>query len=884
MNLASPKPHRRHRIVRVSLMSGLLALSLLALSGAAPQRQTGATPNDVSIAGAPLTATKTAVINFTDLAEQDLRGMATAPPVRALYRPETLEDPEEPLPPAGLQSPRGADAMSSRPTRSFIASPSPSSSFMGLDDIPMVDSSYIIIPPDVGGAVGLDKVMCGFNNNYRIQNKATGATISTVGTATFWAAVTLPSERLSLTDPRTTYDPYNNRWIACMQTVGLNGAVLVGVSQTSDPSGAWNLYKFTGLSGSLGTNYQLDYPILGFNKNWVAITINRYTTGGTFSYGVGLVLDYPQLRAGVGTGSLFTLNVGAASTHFCTSPAVTYSATVDELYLVTHLSSGGATYAVDVISGTPGAPVYTVGAVAAVRPGGGWTQPGGNQQPQSAPIAGASTCGATPCKIESADSQVRSSPVYRNGNLWYAQTIGLPAGVLTRTAAQWTKITASTAPAFLDGGRVDDPTATATNGGKWYDHVALSVNANEDMMIGFTQFSSTQHPSAGYAMRLGTDGLGTIRDPFVAHAGDDYYHKTFSTTTGRNRWGDFTTVQVDPCDDQTLWALQEYGKTRVGTDDGNTGSNSSRWSSWWAAVAPVASLTCPSDQIAAPGATVNLMFRITNTGGVAGAFDYSISDAAGWGGPVSGTTPVLAPASFFDVFVDFTVSSTCTPLTDAITLSAQPVAPPQGCTVAGPVACTMTLSCDAATATLLGRFDVQAAGSGADIDWWSDAVGQISEWNLDRGLSADGPWTRINPAPIAMGSGGAFHFHDDAAISGSTYYRLLARMTGGGEQALGSTRISAGGDAFSFAIVGRNPSPGSMRLGYTLPRATPVRIDVFSVTGERVRTLVDRMETPGTHSVDFALRSGGRALSPGIYMVRISAGSDRQTLRVVGIE
>src|SRR5260221_196162 len=135
----------------------------------------------------------------------------------------------------------------------------------------MADSSYIIIPPDVAGAVGPTKVMDTHNNNYRIQDKATGAVISTVGTATFWAPVE-PAQNLNqLTDPRTTYDPYNNRWIAVMQTVNANGDVLLAVSQTSDPSGAWYEYRFTGFAAA----YLLDFPIIGFNKNWITITINR---------------------------------------------------------------------------------------------------------------------------------------------------------------------------------------------------------------------------------------------------------------------------------------------------------------------------------------------------------------------------------------------------------------------------------------------------------------------------------------------------------------------------------------------------------------------------------------------------------------------------------
>src|SRR5207249_3174729 len=107
-----------------------------------------------------------------------------------------------------------------------------------------------------------------------------------------------------------------------------------------------------------------------------------------------------------------------------------------------------------------------------------------------------------------------------------------------------------------------------------------------------------QHPSAGYAYHFASDGLGTLRDPFIYKPGEDYYHKTFSGT--RNRWGDFTTTAVDPCDDMSLWTLQEYAKTRTSTDDGNTGSNGSKWGTYWAQVAGPAlalGLGCQQDTI-----------------------------------------------------------------------------------------------------------------------------------------------------------------------------------------------------------------------------------------------------------------------------------------------
>src|SRR5439155_1598523 len=120
------------------------------------------------------------------------------------------------------------------------------------------------------------------------------------------------------------------------------------------------------------------------------------------------------------------------------------------------------TYTVDLVTGTPSAPVYTAGGTS-TRTGGGCAQPGGQLLPQSAPNSGTSAC-SPPCLIETQDAQVRSAPVYRGGSLYYTQTIGLPAALMTHTAVQWTKINA-TGGAFQDGGRIEDPTATSTNGG-----------------------------------------------------------------------------------------------------------------------------------------------------------------------------------------------------------------------------------------------------------------------------------------------------------------------------------------------------------------------------------------------------------------------------------
>lgn len=518
-----------------------------------------------SLQGTPATVAASAVINFSQLAAQEAAKPAPSGPAvpKLIHSPVTVPEADAP-------SQATPDALPAAPSPS-VPSPSPSSSFIGMTDIPTVGSGFVVIPPDTTGAVGLTKIFTTVNNNYVVQDKTTGALSAPVSMDTFWTGI----GATGTFDPRTIYDPYNDRWIvsAVSDSNSANSSILVGVSQTGDPGGTYFLFRVD--YDSTNTNWA-DFPCVGFNKNWVAINCNSVAQPGPAIPNKALVINYPSLRTNVFSATFFS------GTGTCAFPVSTYSSTENTLYVTTHLSSAGGTYRLDTITGTAAAPAYALGATKS-RTGGGWTQPLNQILPQSGPVAGTiSACGAgVPCPLETQDSQVRSEPVLRNGNIYYAQTVGLPAGGLTRTAAQWTKI--DTSGNFVDGGRVDDPTATSSNGGKWYAYASLSVNQNNDVLFGFSQFASNQHPAAGYTFRFGTDAAGTMQDPLIYKAGEDYYHKTFSLT--RNRFGDYSRTQVDPSNDFDLWTLQEYTMLRAGTDDGNTGSNSSKWSTWWAKIA-----------------------------------------------------------------------------------------------------------------------------------------------------------------------------------------------------------------------------------------------------------------------------------------------------------
>ncbi len=505
---------------------------------------------------------KTAVVNFKELSDKELlmpRNWLLAAPIPNEGR--EFEEPYSATAPQINPSP-------TNPTNPLVVSPSPLLSYEAAPDEAQGGgaSGTYNIPPDTHGAVGLDKVFVNLNNNYKVLDKATGAQLSLVSMPSFWSA--LGADATGAFDPRIMFDPYNNRWIVAAVSNGssANSRVLLAISQTWDPMGNYNLYAF---DPDTGATDWADFPMLGFNKNWVAIGVNNFTLAGTFTVGKMFVIDYPTILTGTANATVFS------GTAFCTHPATTYSASEPTLYSVNHIGSGAATYAMNTITGTPAAPVFTLGGTK-VRTGGGWVAPSGNIEPQQC----LSTCPGVIASLDASDAYIRHNVIFRNGFVWYAQTVSLPIGTYTHTGVQWTKLTAATGN-YADGGRVEDATATSSNGGQWYAYPSIAVNKNDDVLLGYSKFESDGYAGAAYSFRLGTDAPGTMQDVVIYKDGLDYYDKNFGGT--RQRWGDYSHTMVDPYDSVSLWTIQEYAKLRAAP---SVGGSTSKWGTWWAQVMP----------------------------------------------------------------------------------------------------------------------------------------------------------------------------------------------------------------------------------------------------------------------------------------------------------
>jgi hypothetical protein len=86
----------------------------------------------------------------------------------------------------------------------------------------------------------------------------------------------------------------------------------------------------------------------------------------------------------------------------------------------------------------------------------------------------------------------------------------------------------------------------------------------------------------------------------------------------------------------------------------------------------------------------------------------------------------------------------------------------------------------------------------------------------------------------------------------------------------------------AFAPAGPNPFRGSTTFALELAEVARVGLELYSVDGRRVRTLLDRVYEPGRYTLAWDGRDdGGRTVSPGVYYVRFVAGPKRFTHSVV---
>ena len=333
-----------------TLRATVASLLLLWVAAAAPVYAQSSVPGQKGQAAVHT------VINLADLARHETEH--PSPPGRKREIPDNDQAPPDDRIPQVIFVPPGEKGPLLR-TRAITVgpaaiSPSTSASFIGGTD----DDQFI--PPDTNGAVGPNHAVVMINNGITVFERTGACLLGCTPRITLDAFWTSTGATIVF-DPHVIYDPYNNRWIisATSDPQDAASSILVGVSATSDPTGTWNLFKIT--ADSAGTNWA-DYPAMGFNKNWVGLSVNLFTiSNNSFVKASVFAINKADLYA-VSPSLTFTRFDDTSS--FTQLPATTFDNSLSTLYLLENYNpnSGGFGYVrVSTITGTVGSETYTLG-------------------------------------------------------------------------------------------------------------------------------------------------------------------------------------------------------------------------------------------------------------------------------------------------------------------------------------------------------------------------------------------------------------------------------------------------------------------------------------------------------------------------------------------
>jgi len=388
------------------------------------------------------------------------------------------------------------------------------------------------IPPDPTMAVGPNHIISCVNSIFRIFDKD-GTILKTIGAGAWWAPV-WPDES---GDPQVIYDHYAGRWfLAWMQinTSNQTAGTLIAYSDDDDPLGTWYVYR-------LPLNSWGDYPHIGFDEEAIYIMTRQVTFSGFYQYNQIRILDKAQLyssNAGPVTytdiWNIRTPGGGPGSTALdVIHPSISYTPGNGGWFYWARGSIGGIVpsnfYAIYKIINPLTAPRIR-GKVLSVTTY--YTPPNANQ-------LGGGT------RLETI-GWISRAPVVRDDTLYVAHDVRNSTNN-AYSSIKYLKVDLNTVLIVEDVEFGSD--------GKFYLYPALTVDKDHNIAITFSRSADTEYVGAYYSTKHASDPPGLSPSQAFAE-GQGNYDVTFGQ--GRNRWGDYMGIYLDPDNFYDVWMLTEY--------------------------------------------------------------------------------------------------------------------------------------------------------------------------------------------------------------------------------------------------------------------------------------------------------------------------------------
>jgi len=393
-------------------------------------------------------------------------------------------------------------------------------------------------PSDSNGAIGSNYFVEIVNTDLAVFNKTTDAPVyGPVPINTLWTGFGGGCETNNDGDPTVVYDHIANRWVISQFSVSTTPYLqCVAVSTTSDPTGSYYQYSFQ------YTDFP-DYPKIGVWPDAYYTTFNMFGNGGN-SFSGGEVCAYDRA----------SMLQGLSATQQCFTVGTSYGGLLpSDLDGSTLPPAGSPNY------------VMSLGAVdgqlALWKFHVDWTNSANttltgptilNTAAFTLPCNDSGgTCvrqAGTTQQLDTLGDRLMYRLAYRNFGDHESLVVNHTVTAGSSTGVRWYEIRSpGTTPTIYQQGTYA-PDASY----RWMGSIAMDQAG--DMAMGYSVSSSTLHPQIHYTGRLAGDTLGQMTQ------GEGTIINGAGSQTGQNlsRWGDYSSISIDPTDDCTFWYTNQY--------------------------------------------------------------------------------------------------------------------------------------------------------------------------------------------------------------------------------------------------------------------------------------------------------------------------------------
>ena len=414
-------------------------------------------------------------------------------------------------------------------------------------------------PPDTNGEVGLNHYILAVNCAYAIYDKATGTRLAAFTENSLFSGG--PTGTLcdteSTGDPVVVYDQVANRWILTnFAFTSFPGPgpfyQCFAVSQTSDPVvGGWFLYAVRIDQGAVPAGTLPDYGKFGhWNDGCIYMGANAFDINGAGSGNIFASFSKNDMYNGLPlTGAVGFANLG--SSLFPTNLLGTQPGQMPPPGTPNYFVRNASSTTFQVRTFTPGPNCGDGGTMSAATAVSHVSGPSPNNAPQP----------NDPGLLHNLDSlgtRIMQKVQYRKvgsaESLWVVHSVRTPAALMGPLWAQLDVTGGTIAPTPVQQG-IHAPDNTLW---RWMGSIAADQDGNVAIGYSTSNGVAPNFPSLAYAGRLATDPPNTLpqtETQLIAGGGS----QLFDCGGGPcHRWGDYSSMSIDPTDDCTFWYTNEY--------------------------------------------------------------------------------------------------------------------------------------------------------------------------------------------------------------------------------------------------------------------------------------------------------------------------------------